>query len=111
MDKKQIASANGDSVQTVQVHKNANTSLTFALANVDTAFIRKIIVMNEQRKGISSEMVTVHTNEAVFNIQELYQQSNGKDLTFYTVKLPANPAKAALVRVAPTPICKLQWVE
>ena len=108
---KQIASSKADAVQTVAVHKTDTATLRFEFAAADTAFKRKIVVMNEQRNGIDSKQLTANAIEAVFSIAELYHQSNGKDLTFYIVNTPADPAKAALVRVAPKPICKLQWVE
>ena len=111
IDTKQIASANANSIQTVPVHKNEEEALKFVFDAADTAFIRKVIVMNKQGNGIGSKKVTANACEVVFNIQELYQLSNGKDLTFYLVNTPADPAKAALVRVAPRPICNLQWIK
>jgi hypothetical protein len=95
----------------VQVHRNKGASLRFVFAGQNKAMVRKIIVMNEQRNGIDIKKVTVNAVETEFNLLELYQQSAGKDLYFYTVNTPADPAKAALVRVAPKLICHLQWIE
>jgi hypothetical protein len=111
LNKQQIASAQKDSVQIVQIHKKTDAALKFVLDAGDTAFIRKVIVMDNEHTGIDSRTVTANAGEAVFSTQELYQKSSKKNLTFYIVKIPANPAKASLVRVAPIPICHLQWVE
>ena len=109
--KTQIASANSDSIPVVQVSKNDTCALRFVFATEDTAFVKRIVVMNKQRIGIDSKEIAANANGAIFNIQSLYRQSNGKYLNFYIVKTSANPAKAALVRVAPKLICNLQWVQ
>jgi hypothetical protein len=110
LNKKEVASAIEDSVPTVQVHKKDTSTLKFVFAGSDTAFIRKLIVMNKQRNGIDSKTLTANAIKVVFNVQELSRLSGGEDLTFYIVNIPANPAKAALVRVAPRSICNLQWI-
>ncbi|TKK70815.1 hypothetical protein FC093_03725 [Ilyomonas limi] len=110
LNEKQLASATEDSIPTVQVHKRDTSALKFVFAGSDTAFIRKVIVMNKQRNGIDSKTAAANAIKVVFNVQELNRLSHGEDLIFYIVKIPANPAKAALVRVAPRPICNLQWI-
>jgi hypothetical protein len=110
-NKKEIACSKGDSMQTIEVHKNDTSDLKFVFNVEDTTFVRSIVVMDMQRKGIGSKKLTANAYEAIFKIEELYYQSRGKDLTFYIVKIPADPAKAALVRVAPQPFCNLQWIE
>lgn len=111
INKKEVVSANGDSVQTIKVKHHADTTLKFVFAAGDTAFIKKVIVMNEQRNGLADKKVSTDTYEATFNAPELYQQSGGNNISFYIVNIPADPAKAALVRVAPRLICNLQWTD
>jgi len=108
---KKVLSAKGDSVQTVQVHENDTSTLKFVFNEGDTAFVRKVIVMNSQRNGIDDKNINEKRCEVSFNTQVLYQQSKGEDITFYIVNTPNDPAKAALVRVAPHPFCRLQWKE
>jgi len=111
LNQKEVLSAKGDSVQTVNVRENDTSALKFVFSEGDTAFIRKVIVMNSHRNGIDDKNITEKGCEVTFNAQSLYQQSKGEDITFYIVNIPADPAKAALVRVAPHPICILQWKE
>ncbi len=111
INKKEVTCSKGDSMPTVAVHKNDTSTLKFVFNMEDTAFIRSVVIMDLQRNGIDSKKLTANAGEARFNIQELYNQSGGKDLTFYMVKTPADPAKAALVRVAPRPFCNLKWIE
>lgn len=108
---KEIISEKGDSARTVKVHRKDNTTLRFAFAPGDTAFKRRLIVMDSDRVGIDDRAITARECGASFNTQELYRRSKGKDVTFYMVTIPADPAKAALVRVAPHPFCSLQWIE
>ncbi len=100
-----------DSIRIVQVHNNADVQLKFVFAKGDTAFKRKVIVMNDQRNGIDDKSIAEKECEVTFNAQLLYQESKGEDITFYIVNIPADPAKAALVRVAPHPFCNLQWLK
>jgi len=110
INEKIAADSKDDSIRTVQVHNNADVTLKFVFAKGDTAFKRKVIVMNNQRNGIDDRSITKEGCEATFNTQSLYQESKGENVTFYIVNIPADPAKAALVRVAPHPFCNLQWL-
>jgi hypothetical protein len=110
-NKKVAVGSKDDSIHTIQVHYQADASLKFVFEAGDTAFKRKIIVMNSQHIGIDDITINEKGCEATFNTKTLYQQSKGEIITFYIVKIPADPAKAALVRVAPHPICNLQWIK
>jgi hypothetical protein len=108
---KKVLSSKGDSVLKVQVHRNDTSVLKFVFAASDTAFKRTVIIMNSQRVGIEDKNINEKGCEVTFNTQALFQQSKGEDITFYIVSIPADPAKAALVRVAPHPFCNLRWIE
>ena len=111
INQKKVLTSKGDSVLKVQVHKNDKSTLKFVFAAGDTAFKRTVIVMNSQRVGIEDKNINEKGCKASFNTQALYQQSKGEDITFYLVSIPADPSKAALVRVAPHPFCNLRWKE
>lgn len=111
INQKEVVSASGDSVQTIEVKHPTDTTLKFVFAANDTAFKKTVIIMNEQRNSIDSKNVTANAHETIFNALELYRQSNGKNINVYIVNIPADPAKAARVRMAPRLICKLQWTE
>jgi len=108
---KKALSVKGDSVRTMQLNKNDTSTLKFVFNEGDTAFKRKVIVMNSKRNSIDDKNITAKGCEVIFNAKKLYQQSEGEDITFYIIKIPADPAKAALVRVAPHPFFNLQWKE
>ena len=111
INQKRVLSAKGDNVLTVRVHKKDTSTMRFVFSAGDTAFKRKVIVMNDQNNGIDDKNITEKGCEVTFNSQKLYQESKGENITFYIVNIPADPAKAALVRVAPHPFCNLQWLK
>jgi hypothetical protein len=111
INQKKVLSVKGDSVLTVLVHKNDTSTMRFVFSASDTAFKRKVIVMDNQRNGIDDRNITEKGCKVTFNVQKLYQESKGENVTFYIVNIPADPAKAALVRVAPHPFCNLQWLK
>jgi hypothetical protein len=111
IDDNMAVDSKNDSIRTVQVHNNADVNLKFVFAKGDTAFKSRVIVMDDQRRGIDDRSITEKGCEATFNAQSLCLDSRGENVTFYIVNIPADPAKAALVRVAPHPFCKLQWLK
>ena len=111
INNKMALSAKEDSVLTIEVHDKDTSTLKFVFNAGDTAFIRRVIVMNSQRKGIDDSNMNEKGCEVTFNTQVLYHQSEGEDITFYLVNIPADPAKAALVRIAPHPFCNLKWLK
>ena len=108
-NKKEVASSRSDSIATIKVKHDTKAALKFVLPANDTAFIRKIIVMTTAQNGIDSKQLSTGEHDVIFNPDELYTQANGSAVSFYIVKLPADPAKAMLVRIAPRLICNLQW--
>src|SRR5438270_7365076 len=87
---KKVLSSKGDSVLTVRLHAMDTSTLRFVFGKSDTAFKRKVIVMNDQRNGIDDRGITEKGCEVSFNTQELYQQSKGQNITFYIVNIPAD---------------------
>ena len=111
INEKKALSAKGDSVLTIEVNDNDTSNLKFVFDAGDTAFIRRVIVMNGKRNGIDDRNMNEKGCEVNFNTQVLFHQSEGEDITFYIVNIPADPAKAALVRISPHPFCNLKWIK
>src|SRR4051794_26417884 len=87
---KTAVDSKADSIRTVQVRNNAIVKLRFVFAKGDTAFKRKVIIMDGQHNGIGDRSITEKGCGVIFNSQELYQESKGEDITFYIVNIPAD---------------------
>ena len=67
--------------------------------------------MNRQRNTLLQKEMKTSCKTASFPVSSLLSKTEAKPFTIYLIDIPADPAKAALVRVAPLAICDVSWIE
>lgn len=109
LNKTKLLSSTLDSVVAVQLPKEGKGTLTVCLAKKDTSLKRTVLLMNDQRQTFLQKAISPGARAGSFSMAEVLKQSGAKPFTIYLVAIPADPAKAMLVRMAPAAICKVDW--
>ncbi len=109
LNKTKLLTGTLDSVAAVQLPKDGKGTLTVCLLKKDTSLKRTVLLMNEQRQTFLEKAMKPGGRSASFSMAEVLKQSGGKPFTIYLAAIPADPAKAMLVRMAPVAICKVDW--
>ena len=111
LNKTKLLSASVDSVVSIQLSKKEKGKIKFDFSHRDKTFKRSLMVMNEQRNELLHKEVRLLCGIVSFSADSLLAKTSGKPFTVYVVDIPADPAKAMLVRMAPVAICKVEWKE
>ena len=108
-NKTKLLSSTIDSVASVQLPKEKEGTLNICLAKKDTSLKRTVILMNKQRQTFLQKELKTTGRSASFPMADVLQKSGGQPFTIYLAAIPADPAKAMLVRMAPQAICEVNW--
>lgn len=111
INKSKQLSASVDRLQEFQLSKAEKGTIKFKFPDYNKEFIRTVIIMNEQRNDLLETKVKTSCKTASFNLNELLSKTGGNPFVIYIRDIPADPQKAMLVRIAPMPICHVQWKE
>ncbi len=111
LNKIKLVSASVDSAVSVELARKSKGSLKVCFKRRDTAFKRSVILMDEQRQTIAQKELKTNLRMASFSVDDLLSATKGKPFTIYVTDIPADPAKAMLVRMAPVAICHVAWKE
>ncbi len=111
VNRKAVAYDTTGKAQTVRLKQAAKGEIRFRFSAIDTAIIRTVMVMDEERIGIDSKLLKRRCKSVAFAVKDLYTMSKGRSFSFYTADKPADPAKAMLVRMAPVLFCTIAWTQ
>ena len=109
VNKTKLVSSNLDSVASVQLPKESKGKLTICFAKKDTSQKRTVMLMNRERQTLLHQELSLTGRTASFSMEELREKAGGQPFTIYLASIPADPAKAMLVRMAPVAICEVAW--
>ena len=109
LNKTKLLTAPVDSTASVQLSKGSKGSLKICFPARDKAYKRSVVLMDEQRQTILQKDMKTTLRMASFPMADVLLKSNKQPFVIYIVDIPADPAKAMLVRMAPVAICKVNW--
>ena len=109
LNKTKLLSSSFDSVASVQLPKESEGKLTICLLKKDTSQKRTVMLMNTEGQTLLHQVLPLTGTTASFSMDEVLHISGGGRFTIYLASVPADPAKAMLVRMAPVAICEVTW--
>ena len=107
LNKTKLFTSSVDSMANISLSTKDTGLITFDFSNRDTSFKRSVIIMNEKRNTLFQKELKAGCNKASFLIENLRDKTSRQPVTVSIADIPSDPAKAALVRVAPVVICKI----
>lgn len=109
VNKTKLLSSSLDSVASVQLPKESHGNFRISFAKNDTSVKRTVLLMNKQRQTFLQKEMKPGCKTASFSMANLLSLSKAQAFTIYIADIPADPAKAMLVRIAPRAICEVEW--
>ena len=109
LNKTKLFTSSVDSMASISLSQKDTGLITFNFSNRDTGFKRSVIIMNEKQNTLFQKELKAGCNKTSFLIENLSDKTSRQPVTVSIADIPSDPAKAALVRVAPVAICKIGW--
>lgn len=95
--------------QVVPVDISKNITVSYKIASPDKEMNRTVILFDEKDNEVARKEFGNDAGSATFTTKELAAFFNSRSMLFvYTVAIPKDPAKAALVRVMRVKVCTLE---
>ncbi len=95
--------------QVVPVDISKTIAISYKIAVPDKEMNRSVILFDEKDNEVARKELGNDAGTTTFSTKELATFFNGRTMLFvYTVAIPKDPAKAALVRVMRVKVCTLE---
>lgn len=111
LNKTKLFTSSVDTITNVSLSTKDTGLVTFDFKNRDTNFKRSVIIMNEKRNTLLQKRVENNCTKVSFLLENLHDKTSLQPVTICISDIPSDPAKAALVRVAPVAICRIVWTD
>ena len=70
---------------------------------------RSILIFDTERHQLLKKEIKRNYGKFTFNIDTLKAKTNGRKFEIYTIAIPNDPEKAAMVRLRPMLLCVMAW--